>query len=664
MFGRRYGIPNPLHISTATRNELECTGSSHPRECSHRMNMTEYLRTNPKLPYRDSIMNGSRKESTLSPQSLFSYDGEYLSPNLKKFQEGAKDNFLIELSGESNFHELPDSSLLPELPEDSLDHNQSILVAGHSFLNNPKRISSTSQTIACPSSASNSHFRSLDTPEAGLTVITEFPRVDGEKVGYRTPWYNETQELNPSAGHGPSDTFGFGNTAEAEMVDTTAEIRIQMDAAYLSQDSSISMPLQSPRSLGSMCPAIQTDLRRFKSNLDAIQHQRGLFEDSPRISSPDTASTNTSGETFSSDSGYGPRAPQSDYTSATSPRSLFPGDEWLGFENKFFSKPGQLVSPPEFSHESYLDQSSILQSKQPNDFNTFGLANIHSELDELCKDQQMQASYFSDFKDAIFESGEMEIINSSSSAYMAQNVTDIDQRLANNFPIDDDPQYMQSTIQREFSCLKTIIPEVKNCETPDAATFTPAMDTEIQHAPNLFELYEEKHASPWSPENVRGFDKNFNFATIPETQLPIEEEQTRTSTYDTLSPKSNNKVMKCSYPECNYEPSGEDQWKLGNLRRHEKEHKISLKDRIVCKMSDCKATFTRAGNRDAHLENIHGAIIFRQKRIRRNSTAENTKQPRAGRRITKVPRKAGGLINRPKQNRSQSVPELLKSTEF
>ncbi|TGO45895.1 hypothetical protein BOTNAR_0630g00040 [Botryotinia narcissicola] len=161
----------------------------------------------------------------------------------------------------------------------------------------------------------------------------------------------------------------------------------------------------------------------------------------------------------------------------------------------------------------------------------------------------------------------------------------------------------------------------------------------------------------------RGFNKNFNFATIPETQLPTEEE-TRRSTYDTPSPKSNNKLMKCSYPECNYEPRGEDQWKLGNLRRHEKEHKISLKDRIVCKMSDCKATFTRAGNRDAHLENIHGAVIFRQKRIRRNSTAENTKQPRAGRRITKVPRRAGGLINRPKQNRSQSVPELLKSTEF
>ncbi|TGO16224.1 hypothetical protein BTUL_0030g00070 [Botrytis tulipae] len=590
MFGRRYGIPNPLHISTAGRNELECTGSSHPRECSHRMNMTEYLRTNPTLPYRDSIMNGSRKESALSPQSLFSYDGEYLSPSLKKFQEGAKDNFLIELSGESNFHELPDSSLLPELPEDSLDHYQSTLVAGRSFLNNKKRISSISRAIVSPSSASNSYFQSLDTLEAGLTVITECPRVDGEKVGYRTPWYNETQDLTPSAGHGLSNTFGFGNTAEAEMVDKTAEIRIQMDAAYLSQDSSISMPLQSPRSLGSMCPAIQTDLRRFKSNLDATQHQRGLFEDSPQISSPDTASTNTSGETFSSDSGYGPRAPQSDYTSATSPRSLFPGDEQLGFENAFFSKPGQLVSPPEFN---------------------------------------------------------------------------IDQRLPNNnFSIDDAAQYLQSTIQRGFGCLKNIVPGAENCETADAAIFTPAMETENQYAPNIFGTYEEKHASPWSAENVRGFNKNFNFATIPETQLPIEEEQTRTSTYDTPSPKSNNKVMKCSYPECNYEPSGEDQWKLGNLRRHEKEHKISLKDRIVCKMSDCKATFTRAGNRDAHLENIHGAVILRQKRIRRNSTAENTKQPRAGRRITKVPRKAGGLINRPKQNRSQSVPELLKSTEF
>ncbi|TGO45896.1 hypothetical protein BOTNAR_0630g00050 [Botryotinia narcissicola] len=457
MFGRRYGISNPLHISTASRNELKCTGSSHP----------QYLRTNPTLPYRDSIMNGSRKESALSPQSLFSYDGEYLSLSLKKFQESSKDTFLTELSGESNFYELPDSSLLSELPEDSLDHDQSTLVAGNNFLNNQKRISSTSRAIVSPSSASNGHFQSLDTLEAGLTVITELPCVDGDQVGYRTPWYIETQESTPIAGHCLSDNFGFGNAAEAEIVDKTAEIRIQMDAACLSQDSSISMPLQSLRSLGSMCPAIQTDLRRFKCNLDATQHQRGLFEDSPQISSPDTASTNTSGETFSSDSGYGPRAPQSDYTSTTSPRSLFPGDEWLGFENTF----------------------SILQSNQPNDFYTFGLANIHSELDDLCRDQQMQASYLSDFKDAIFESGEMEIISNSLSAHVAQNVTDIDQRLANNFSIDDDPQYMQSTILRDFSCLKTIISEAENCETPDAATFTPAMDTEIQHAPNLFEIY-------------------------------------------------------------------------------------------------------------------------------------------------------------------------------
>ncbi|TGO34830.1 hypothetical protein BHYA_0180g00060 [Botrytis hyacinthi] len=664
MFGRRYGIPNPLHISTDSGNELECTGLSHSREFSHRMNVMEYLRTDPTLPYRDSIMNGNRKESALSPQSLFSYDGEYLSPSLKKFQKSAKDTFLTELSGESNFHELPDSSLLPELPEDSLDHDQSTLVAGHSFLNNQKRISSTSRGIVSPSSASNGHFQSLDTLEAGLTVVTEFPFVDGDKVGYRTPWYIETQESTPSAGHCVSDIFGFGNTAEAEIVDKTAEIRIQMEAAYLSPDSSISMGLQSPRSPGSMCPAIQTDLRRFKSNLDAIQYQRGLFEDSPRISSPDTASTNTSGETFSSDSGYGPRAPQSDYTSATSPRSLFPGDERLGFENAFFSKPGQLVSSSEFSHERYLNQSSSLQSKQPNGFNAFRLATIHSELDDLCRDQQMQASYLSDFKEAIFESGEMEVINNSLSAYMALNVTNIDQRLPNNISIDDDAQYLQSTIQCGFGCLKNIIPGAENCETTDAATFTPAMETENRYGPNLFGTCEEKHASPWSAENVRGFDKNFNFATIPETQLAIEEEQTRTPTYDTPYPKSDNKVMKCSYPGCNYEPSGEDQWKSGNLRRHEKEHKISLRDRIVCKMSDCKATFTRAGNRDAHLENIHGAVILRQKRIRRNSTAENTKQPRAGRRITKVPRKAGGLMNRPKQNRSQSVPELLKSTEF
>lgn len=503
MFGRRYGIPNPLHISTDRRNEVECTRSPHSRGYSHRMNMLEYLRTDPTLPYRDSIMNGSRKESALSPQSLFSYDVEYISPNLNKFQESAKDTFLTELSGESNFHELPDSSLLPELPEDSLNHDQLTLIVGHSFINNKKRISSTSRAIVSPSSASNGRFQSLDTPEAGSTFITELPCVDGDQAGYRTPWYIATQESTPSAGHCLSDTLGFGNSAEAEMVDTTAGIRIQMDAACLSPDPSIFMPLQSPRSPGSMCPAIQTDVRRFKSNLDAIQHQGGLFENSPQISSPDTASTNTSGETFPSDSGYGPRAPQSDYTSATSPRSLFSGDDRLGFENAFFSKAGQLVSPSELSHEGYLDQSSSLQSKPPNDFNALRLATIHSELDDLCRDQNMQTSYLSDFKEPIFASGEMGFINNFLSAYMAQNVTDIDQRLPNHFSMDDAAQYLQSTIQRGFRCLENIIPGAETRDTTDAATFIPAMETENQYTPNLFGICEEKHASPWSPENVR-----------------------------------------------------------------------------------------------------------------------------------------------------------------
>ncbi|TGO57363.1 hypothetical protein BCON_0066g00120 [Botryotinia convoluta] len=665
MFGRRYGIPSSLRISTDSRSDVECTGSPYSCECSHRMNMMEYLRTDPTIPYRDSIINGSRKESALSPQSLFSSDGEYISPSLKNFPESAKGIFLTELSGETNFHELPDSSLLPELPENSLNHDQPNPVAGHSFFNNQKPISSTLRAIVSPSYAAKGPFTSLDTPEAGSTVVTEFPCVDGDQIGSRAPWYIENQESISSAGHCLSDAFGFDTSTEIGIVDITAKIQNQMDAAYLSPDSSISIPLQSPKFRRSMCPAIQTDVRRFESNLDDMQHQGRLFEDSPQISSPDTASTDTSGETFPSDSGYGPRAPQSDYTSATSPRSLFPGDERLGFENTFFSKARQLVSPSEFSHERYLGQSYSLQSKQPNDFNCFGLATIQSELHDLCKDQHMQASYVSDFKENIFESGEMGVISNSLSAYMAQNVTDIDQRLPNHFSTGDAAQYLQCTIQRGFGCLENIIPGAEKCETTDAATFTPAMGTENQCASNPFGTYEEEHASPWSAENVRGFNKNFNFATIPETQLPIEQEQARTSTYDTPSPKSDNKVIKCSYPGCNYEPGGEDQWKSGNLRRHEKEkHKITLKDRVVCKMRDCKATFTRAGNRDAHLENMHGAVIFRQKRNRRNSMAENTKQPRAGSRITKAPRKIGGLTNRPKQNRSQSVPGPLNNTDI
>ncbi|KAF7954228.1 hypothetical protein EAE96_005357 [Botrytis aclada] len=619
------------------------------------MNMMRYVRTDPTLPYRDSIMNGSRKESALSPQSFFSSENEYIPSNFRKLPESSKGIFLTELSGESNFHELPDTSLLPELPEDCFDHDQPTPVAGHSFCNNQKPISSKLRIVVPP--------RSLDIPEACSTVVTELPCVDNDQIGSRAPWYIESQEPISMVGDCLSDAFGLDTSAEVGTFDTTAGIRNQIDAACLSPESLISMPHQSPRFRGSMCPAIRTDVRRFGSNFHAIQHQRRLSENSFQISSPDTASTSTSGETFPSDSGYDPRALQSDYTSATSPKSFFPGDERLGFENTSFSKAGQLVSPSEIDHEKYL------QSKQPNDCNLFGLATIQFELDQfelddVFRDQQMQASCLSDFKEDIFESGEMGVINNYLAAYIAQSATDIDQRLPNNFPAGDVAQYLQSTIHCGVDCLKNIMPGAEKCAATGAATFTPAMETENQYDPNFFGTYEEKHASPWSAENIRGFNKNFNFATIPETQLPIEEEQARSSTHDTPSPKSDNKVLKCSYPDCTYKPGGKDQWRIGNLRRHEKEHKITLKDRIVCKMRDCKATFTRAGNRDAHLENMHGALIQRQRRNRRNSMTENTKKPRTGNRIAKTPRKVGGLTNRPKQNRSQSVPEILKNTEF
>lgn len=169
----------------------------------------------------------------------------------------------------------------------------------------------------------------------------------------------------------------------------------------------------------------------------------------------------------------------------------------------------------------------------------------------------------------------------------------------------------------------------------------------------------------------RGFDQNFNFATIPEAQLPKEkeneeeeeEDDAKIFTYDTSSPKSDKKVIKCSYPGCGHEPGGKDQWKKGNLRRHKNEkHKIG--NQIVCKIMDCKTTFTRVGNRDTHLEKIHGAVIFRQKRNRRNSMMENSNKPSDGSRIAKAPQKNGGLTNRPKKNRSQSVPGPLNNTEF
>ncbi|KAF7907793.1 hypothetical protein EAE99_011918 [Botrytis elliptica] len=79
---------------------------------------------------------------------------------------------------------------------------------------------------------------------------------------------------------------------------------------------------------------------------------------------------------------------------------------------------------------------------------------------------------------------------------------------------------------------------------------------------------------------------------------------------------------KCLY--CDYEPSGGDEWKMGNLIRHIKgKHLIKTTDRLHCRMNECKATFTRYGNLKAHQEHIHGGIIQSTGKRRRRIMTED-----------------------------------------
>ncbi|TEY70309.1 hypothetical protein BOTCAL_0107g00240 [Botryotinia calthae] len=635
MFGITYGIPNSLQISTNSQNEMEFTGSPYSCKCSNR-NMIDYPRINPPC-YRDSIKNGSRKESTLSPRNLFSSEGGHITSGLENFPQYVKGSFPTELSGESSFYELPESLYVPELPENNLDYDQRTPVADHIFVNNQESISS------------------------GL--IAELPYVDGDQPGSRIPRHIEFEESLSSAGHCQSDTLGFDSSAEVEIIDTNAEIPNQMNTSHLLPASLISMPLQSLTSRKSMCPAIETNVNSFRGNVNDTQYQGRLFGDSPRISSPDTASTDASGETFPSDSGYASRARQSNCTSATSPRSVFPGDERLGFENKLFG---------EFGHEGYSNQSCGLQPDQSNSLNWPGPASSQSEHNGLYRDPHIQASHLSNFKENPLELRGTEVVDNSITAYTAQSGTDIDRTFQSHLYAGGASQYLKLPTQYD-DYWRNIIPRADKHVMTGAATLTLATGTENQCAPSPFEIYQAGRVSPWSPEDFHlcgGYDQNFNFATIPEAQLPKEKEEeeeddAKIFTYDNSSPKSDSKVIKCSYPGCDHEPGGKDQWKLGNLRRHEKEkHKMNLKNRIVCTRTDCKITFTRVGNRDTHLETIHGAVIPRQKRNRRNSMVENTKKPSDSSRIAKAPQKIGGLTNRPKQNRSQSVPGPLNNTEF
>lgn len=139
--------------------------------------------------------------------------------------------------------------------------------------------------------------------------------------------------------------------------------------------------------------------------------------------------------------------------------------------------------------------------------------------------------------------------------------------------------------------------------------------------------------------NVRsGFNWNFTIPTSPGAQLPTGQVATAASD-DLVSPKTRRKSLKCDYPECTYEPKGQEQWRAGNLRRHRKEkHELKPENLLVCQEGTCRKTYARLGNLMTHREAKHDCLVVRIPRMRRNMVMGVTKISGNRKRVSKSTR--------------------------
>ncbi|KAJ8067258.1 hypothetical protein OCU04_004620 [Sclerotinia nivalis] len=487
--------------------------------------------------------------------------------------------------------------------------------------------------------------------EADSTSINELPCSygGGGGIGSKMSEYFGPQEATSNTDHHSSKSFSFDTAMDFGFVDTRADGQDEMEPAFLLPILSKPSSGQSPNLRQSLCPAIHTNMQ-FRDHSDSIQHRELLFTRTPQLSSPDTATTDTSGDSFPSDSGYCSVTPDPYYTSTTSPGSFYLQDEESEFDDTYFWGAGNLVGVPEFPRGRYLDQSYCPQPIPANDSIQKELLDISTARHAIycsCQIQGTQALCFLEHGESGFEPNDARVGGSYADARMAQYMIDVDiDPLCHSFYIEEEPQSLRPALLRGGKCLDTIIPKADTFTKGGAATLIPGQDTKIQYNSDLF-LYCAS-APPWSVEHTRGFD-------LPDSQLQIRE-RAATPVHDTPSPKSESKSFKCDYKDCTYEPSGEYQWRKGNLARHKREtHEMKSENRFICNMNDCKETFTRISNLNVHQENKHDLLIFRKRRNRRSSVAGNINKPKTGRRITKAP-KMVALTNRPEHNRSQPVP--------
>ncbi|ESZ98517.1 hypothetical protein SBOR_1179 [Sclerotinia borealis F-4128] len=527
------------------------------------------------------------------------------------------------------YHELSDRTVY-----------QPISVAGQGFSNIWKSSSSTLPATVSPSSTLQGHFDLHGIAEADSTYIKELPGFRDGRIDFGMSLDTETPGLIPSTGRRSSHHFDLDTSMELRSVGTTTDRKNPSEPVYLlpvSSRPSFSRPL---KIRGSMCPIIQTDVH---------QRQEKLILDTLQCSSPDTATTNTSGETFSTYSGYDSAAPDCYQSAGTSPGS-------------FYARGKQSIfNAPIWDFTECLEQDIHPQSIRMSNFIEEKLLEpsaAQGEFDFPLVAQDMQTSCFAEPQEKSFHFIDAGAGYSLFDARTAQIITD----MGNGSPCDNmntgkQSQSFGSTFQPNGNrCLDVNIPRADQGAKHGAVAFSQFQNTEVQSSLDTFPYWKTDDAStsPWSAENIRGFDRNFDFSTLPANQLLVGEIAT-TSTHENSSPNSEYESIKCTHPDCLYESGGEYQWKRGNLRRYIKEkHELNIEDRLLCDIGYCKATFTRIGNLHAHKENKQNITIPRQKRKRRNTMDGNTKRPRAGSRIMKATKRfTGSLVNFPNHSQPQ-----------
>ncbi|CAD6444557.1 a975918f-cced-4db2-b14c-b4ee306cc081-CDS [Sclerotinia trifoliorum] len=620
-------------------------------------NGSEMEHFHPQNFFRDSIKNGSMKECVASQQILSSSKNGDTPTSFASFPEKTRDLRLPKLSVNATFQELPGSNA-----------DLFISTADPGFPNGLDSSSPSPGATLSPWSPFKRIFALLDISEslaeADSTSIKELPCHYSGGIGPRISQHLGPREATFDTDHHSSKFFNLDSAMDSRLADTRPNEQHGMEPLFclpFSPKPSYSQPSNLRQSL---CPAINTDIQQFRDLSNSFKHRELQFTITPQLSSPDTATTNTSGDSFPSDSGYDSAAPDPCYTSTTGPGSFYIEDEESEFDDKYFAGARHLVDVSEFHYAGYLDRSSCLQPTPINDPMQKDLLDTSSARHAVfcsCQAQGIQALCFLEHGESGFEATEVRVDSSCADARMAQSMTDVDiDSLCNSLYTGDEPEILPPAPLRESIPWDIIIPKADALAKGGAAIFTSVQDTEIENHFD-FSLYcEEYYASapPWSAENIRGFDWNVDFSSLPDSQLQMEE-GAKTPVHDTPSPKSESKSLKCDQEGCTYEPSGQYQWRKGNLARHKKEtHNMKSENRLICDIKDCKETFTRISNLNVHLENKHGVLIVRKTRNRRSSVAGIINKPKAGRRITKAP-KTVALTNIPECNRSQSVPGIF-----